>query len=148
MLHILKRHLKTEGAMHKWGSCRFSPSNDHYLYNIAGLIKENPLPSATHVPASASDANRIGKQDLSPPFTFCSVQPLDIILSSIPLACRIHHLTLLVFTFSSLGDHPGIIFLIVVLSKSYWMSVLFSHPHCPLKRLQLKEMDSEQFKPD
>lgn len=73
--------------MYKWGTCHFSPSNHHYFYNIDDLIKGTPLPSAIHVPASAPDATRIWKQDLSPPFTFYSFQPLDITLSSIPLAC-------------------------------------------------------------
>lgn len=94
-LDIPKRHLKQSVWVHnsicnvelncanaQMRNCHFSPSNNHYLYNIASLTRRNPLPPASHVPASASDVNRIKKQDPSPPFTFCSFQPLDILLSS------------------------------------------------------------------
>lgn len=89
-LDIFKRHWRAKCAVARMWNLSFFPlQTNHYLYNIAALIKGNPLPSASHVPASASDANRIRKQDLSPPFTFCSFQPRDIILSSIPMACFI-----------------------------------------------------------
>lgn len=105
--------------LHKWRTCHFIPSNNHYLYNIAGLIKGNPLPSAIHVPTSASEANRNGKQDQPPPFTFRSFQLLQgsqlLSLGLLPpLTC------------------PGSTFLrsILVLgfwlssSKYYWMNML------------------------
>lgn len=98
----------------------FSPSNNHYLYNIASLTRRNPLPSASHVPASASDVNRIKKQDPSPPFTFCSFQPLDILLSSFHWPTS--SLPLLIFTFSSLSDHPGVVFLqLCYLNTTEWV---------------------------
>lgn len=109
---------------HRWGICHFPPPNNHYLYNIAALIKGNPLPSAIHVPASASDANRIRKQDLSPPFTFCSFQPLDITLSPIPLVCSIiwHSWFLPFQVLVTILLHS----VIVLVSKSYRRSLLIT----------------------
>lgn len=57
--------------LHKGRTCHLILYNNHYLYNIAGLIRGNPLPSAIPVLTPASDANRNGKQDLFAPFTIC-----------------------------------------------------------------------------
>lgn len=58
----------------------------------------------------------------------------------------LHHLTLLIFTFSSLSDYPGVEFLIVLLSKYYRMSLLIPPPPTvPSKNFNLRKCNLEQF---
>lgn len=145
---MFKRHSKTQCAHVPSGKFVLSPpSNHHYLYNIAALIKGNPLPSAIHVPASASDANRIRKQDLSPPFTFCSFQPLEVTLGSSPSACSI-------IWHSGFVPSQVLVTILVLYFSNCWVNLNITEwvcsfpppaPDSPLKKLQLKEMHLEQF---